>query len=151
MEGNENTLSTPVLPLSLLDILTLPGESQRKTNIACITPLPEYTISGLNSPTNGESPIWKKNISCDAFYYNANINYLPSEDLLKIHHYFKSQKKYVTSDEFPEYVKNLKELDNNMAYLLYIPKNYSVSETSSLSGLPAVLLFSLFVIVSLAV
>lgn len=151
MEGNENMLSTRFLPLSLLDILTLPGESQRKNEYALYYPATRIHDIRIKLPNKWGISDMEKNISCDAFYYNANINYLPSDDLLKIHHYFKSQKKYVTSDEFPEYVKNLKELDNNMAYLLYIPKNYSVSETSSLSGLPAVLLFSLFVIVSLAV
>lgn len=121
-------------PYTIVDVLSMPAKSERKTPFALAFPTTRNHVINVTLPDDWSMSQKGLNINSSNLYYDLEIAYLPKKRFLTLNHSLKIQKDHVTVEEFPTYYQNLKKLDNNIVYSIINSKD-DVNSGSSFSFL----------------
>lgn len=125
MVENKNNISVEFSPSGIIDVLLSPSDVNRKTPFELYYPITKRHNIQVKLPSQWGIKNYDYTISSKAFYYEYSSTYDKSERLLNINHYYKSQNSYVPVDEFKQYYNDIKKIENNISYYIYIDKRYA--------------------------
>ncbi len=123
----EKHIAVSFTPTSLLNTLYVPTKDKRKTDLAILFPiLREHRIK-VNLPTDWTINNDKLFVNSPGFYFEWTVNYNKKEKFIDLNYYLKPQKSYITTDEYDQYNKDVRKVDQSLGYYIYIPENYTES------------------------
>jgi len=131
MADNPNNIGIYFQPTSIIDILFLPTETDRKTELALAYPALRKHHIKVNFPTSWNISPNDNIIASKGFYYELDVNYDKKLKQLDINHSLDMSKSFIEVSEYSAYVKDLNVLDKNLTYQIFIPKGYASGVTFS--------------------
>lgn len=120
---DENQITASFYPFSLINALAMPSKRERKLPFATAYPMSRTHIINIKLPQKWNILNDSYSIDSENLFYESDIKYFPSEDLLSLQYFLKTQKDHVTVGEFSKYYDHLKILDNKIGYSLLMPKD----------------------------
>lgn len=120
---DKNQLTISFYPFSLINALAMPAKRERKLPFATAYPLSRNHKINIKLPQKWNIANDNYTINSENLFYEFDVKYRPSEDLLSLEYFLKTKKDHVTVNEFPEYYDNLKYIDAKITYSLLIPRD----------------------------
>jgi transglutaminase-like putative cysteine protease len=123
MIENKDNIGVEFVPLSLVEVLRIPTDKNRKTPYALYFPTHRKHKMTIKLPqswnlTNDNFNINSKNFD---FSFNSKLN--GSNNILYLDFEYKNKNAFVNPSDFDEYYKDIKKIENSIAYYIYIPKS----------------------------
>ncbi|MCK0109567.1 DUF3857 domain-containing transglutaminase family protein [Flavobacteriaceae bacterium S0825] len=131
MENKENFISASFIPSTLSGILYPSSKEERNNEFAIAYPINKYHDIKINLPTTWNVSNDFSMINSAGFYYDWKVDYNKKSNQVEVTHILKTQKNHITNNEILQYQKDLKEVDNNFGFTLYIS-----SDASGMSTIP---------------
>lgn len=122
MVGDGSQISAEFYPYSILDILLSPNESTRKTPYALYHPTHKKHNITVKLPRRWG--IAKDNFTIESkhFDFSLKTKMNRSQDILYLNYNYENKDSYVPTENFDEYYNDIKRVEQNIAYYIYIPK-----------------------------
>ncbi|MFI1773535.1 DUF3857 domain-containing transglutaminase family protein [Thalassobellus citreus] len=128
-------VSATFMPTSLVNVIFEPKKETRNEDYALYYPISRSHRIRLKIPTDWPIEKLDIDINSSGFYYELDVNYQKRDKIIDISHFFKTQKDYISPEEYKQYTKDINKLDQSISYLLYAPENYSNSSAPIVSNL----------------
>lgn len=129
MPEKSNHISATFLASSLLNSLYQPNNDKRKSELSIVYPITREHQIKIKLPTDWGIKNEKLYVTSPSFYYEWKVEYDKKQKTIDLNYYIKTLKDHVTPDEFKAYNQDAKKVDQTTAYLIYIPENFSQSNT----------------------
>lgn len=130
MVEKENHIAVSFTATSLLNSLYMPNKEKRTSELAVTYPIIREHKIKINLPTqwgiNNETLF----VNSPGFYYEWKVNYDRKQKIIDLYYYLETQKDHISKNEFKQYLKDVKKVDQSTGYYLFIPKNFSESTIS---------------------
>lgn len=147
---NDNQIATSFYPYSVINSLNMPAKRERELPFAINYPLSRTHKINIKLPQKWNILNDRFSINSANIFYEFDVKYKPSQDLISLNYFLKVKKDHVTIEEFPEYYENLKKIDTNIAFSLLIPKDggglisMNINSSNTLNYLGIFLLLFIF-------
>lgn len=148
---DKNQITTSFYPYAIINSLNLPNKSLRASPFAIVYPLTRTHEINVKLPEKWNIERENFSINAPSFFYNFDAKYNENKNLLSLNYILKTQKDYVTKEEFREYYEKLKQIDTNVTYSLIIPKGYVASQNNGKSFLEYLGVFIFMLALALAI
>ncbi|PKQ44016.1 DUF3857 domain-containing transglutaminase family protein [Confluentibacter flavum] len=126
-----NHISATFLPSSLLNSLYIPNNDKRDSELSIVYPITREHQIKIKLPIDWGIKNEKLYVTSPGFYYEWKVDYDRKQKTINLNYYLKTLKDHVTPDEFRLYNQDAKKVDQSTAYIIYIPKNFSQSNSIS--------------------
>ncbi|PWH82562.1 hypothetical protein DIS18_09965 [Algibacter marinivivus] len=134
MIEKENHIATTFTATSLLNSLYIPTKEKRNSELAIVYPIIREHKIKINLPTQWGIENEKIFVNSPSFYYEWNVKYDRKKHIIDLYYYLETQKDHINTEEYKQYLKDVKKVDQTTGYYLFIPKNYSNSNTSTVNN-----------------
>lgn len=143
MLGNPKNIAVEFLPYGVLDVLVTPDEKERKTPYALYFPTHRKHQITVKLPTRWD--LKKDNISINSknFDFSLRSKMNSSKDILYVNYEYKNKSSYVAPEDFSTFYDKIKEVEQIMAYYIYIPKSAATNNRFKMGDLDDNLVSSL--------
>ncbi|TBN06721.1 DUF3857 domain-containing protein [Hyunsoonleella flava] len=123
MVGNDKNISVEFYPYSILDVFVIPDEKERKTPFALYYPTHKKHQITVKLPRRWSFKLDKVNVNSKSFDFSMTSKMNPSKDILYLNYEYQNKTSYVKPEDFEDYYTKIKEVEQIMAYYIYIPKS----------------------------
>ena len=123
-------ISVTFTPSAIYDILIMPTEKERKKEFALYYPATKRHTINIKLPRAWNISSSDYNIYSKDFYYEFEGNYKRATNELNLMSYYKNQSSYVKPENFKQYYKDIKDLENRISYYISVPKSYAASDSN---------------------
>lgn len=117
-------------PTAIYDILIIPTERNKTKELALYYPASKRHTIKVKLPRPWNISPTDYNIYSKDFYYEFEGSYNRSLQELTLMSYYKNQSSFVTPENFEQYYNDIKDLENRIAYYIYIPKSYAATNSN---------------------
>jgi len=117
-------------PTAIYDILIVPTERKKTKELALYYPASKRHTIKVKLPRAWNISPTDYNIYSKDFYYEFEGTYNRSSQELTLMSYYKNQSSYVKPENFEQYYNDIKDLENRIAYYIYIPKSYAATNSN---------------------
>ncbi|MEM6517038.1 MAG: DUF3857 domain-containing transglutaminase family protein [Bacteroidota bacterium] len=131
MVGMENNLAVEFAPYSILDVFMSPAEKDRETPFALYYPTHKKHQITVKLPRNWSSGTDKLDINSKNFDFSLRSKMNSRNDILYINYEYENKTSFVRPEDFEDYYNKCKELEQKIAYYIYIPKTGNLSTNAS--------------------
>lgn len=140
---------------SLLNTLYVPKNDKRTSDLSIAYPLIREHRIKVKLPENWAISNDKLYVNSPGFYYEWKVDYSRKEKLLDLYYYLEPQKNHIKPEEYEQYIKDIKKVDQSTGYYIYIPEDYSSTSssnnTSFFDGFVAILKFLMIVGIAICI
>ncbi|WP_203258299.1 DUF3857 domain-containing transglutaminase family protein [Hyunsoonleella ulvae] len=133
MVGNDKNIAVEFTPYSILDVFMLPNEKERKTPYALYYPTHKKHQITVKLPKRWSVPKDNVTINSKSFNFSIKSKMNPSRDILYINYEYKNKSSYVKPEDFEEYYNKIKEVEQIIAYYIFIPKSEASNKSFDMS------------------
>lgn len=130
MVEKENHIAVSFTATSLMNNLYMPNKEKRTSELAITYPIIREHKIKINLPTEWGINNEKLFVNSPGFYYEWKVDYDRKQKVIDLYYYLETQKDHITKNEFKQYLKDVKKVEQNSGYFLFIPKNFSDSTIS---------------------
>ncbi len=123
MVGNDKNIAVEFTPYGVLDVLVSPDEKQRKTPFALYFPTHRKHKITVKLPTRWNLKNETFNVNSKSFDFSLKSKMNSAKDILYINYEYKNKNSYVPPEDFNEFYTKMKEVEQILAYYIYIPKS----------------------------
>ena len=127
MVGNDKNINVELMPYSILDVFVSPEEKTRKTPFALYYPTHKKHQITVKLPQRWSDSKDNINVNSKSFDFLMKSKLNSSQDILYLNYEYENKSGYVTPEDFEEYFSKIKEVEQIIAYYLYIPKSEATS------------------------
>lgn len=147
-------ISITFYPTNIINSLYIPNFRNRINEFSLPYPTSKDHQTKINLPMNWTVNNTDGSISNDMFYADFSVNYAASINQIQVNSYIKFQKSLVEKHEFKEFETDIKQLESQLGYKIFIPENAnslignnkSINYTSDLISFKIVIFIILIVI-----
>jgi len=129
-----NNLWTPMLlddknitvefsPYSVFDVFVVPDEKERETPFALYYPTHKKHQITVKLPEKWSIKKDEISVNSKSFDFSMKTRLSRSKDILYLNYEYQNKSSYVAPEDFEEYYTKIKEVEQIMAYYIYIPKS----------------------------
>lgn len=129
MVEKKNHIAASFTPSSLSNILYVPNKDKRTSEVSLAYPVIRNHNIKINLPMHWDIENENLNVNSAGFYYEWKTEYNYRDKAINLNYYIKTKKDHITTDEYSQYIKDIKKVDQTAGYYIYIPKNYSKTES----------------------
>ena len=123
MIAEEENIAITLSPYSILDIFLSPTERTRETPFALFYPTRKKHQITIKLPQRWGVNTEQINVKSKSFDFSLKTKMNPSKDILYLNYDYKNHKSFVMPADFEEYYAKTKEVEQALAYYIYIPKS----------------------------
>ena len=131
MVEKENHISVAFSATSLLNILYIPTKDKRDNEVSIIYPIIREHKIKVNLPTDWGIKNEKLFVTSPGFYYEWKVDYNKKQKAVNLYYYLATQKDYITTDEYKQYIQDVKKVEQSTGYFIFVPENYSGTNIDS--------------------
>lgn len=123
MLADDKNIAVEFSPHSILDIAILPSEKERKTPFALYYPVQKKHQITVKLPQKWGVVKNEVRINSKSFDFSMKVKMNPSKDILYLNYEYQNKHSFVSPDDFEDYYTKMKEVEQIVAYYIYIPKS----------------------------
>ncbi|WP_341220428.1 DUF2569 family protein [Polaribacter atrinae] len=142
----ENHIGIDFSPYTITNVLSMPSKIERKTPFELSYPITRSHTINVELPEAWNVNEDNFNISTPNIFYDFDVLYNKSENLLTLKHLLKIQKDFVSVAEFPGFYNDLKKLDNELNYNISYNKGGNTTSTGSVLKYLGIFMFICFLL-----
>ncbi|WP_445748665.1 DUF3857 domain-containing protein [Polaribacter sp.] len=135
-------------PYSITNSLSMPNKRERNQPFALPYPLTKTHKINIKLPEKWNISKDSYRINSPILFYDYVIKYKEKENLIELTHYIKTHKDHVTNEEFDEFYENLKKINNNIVFQIYIPNSFNNFKSKDLIEYFGIIIFILVLVIA---
>lgn len=155
MVEKENHISASFSATSISNLLYIPTKDKRDNEVSIIYPIIREHKIKVNLPTTwGGIKNEKLFVNSPGFYYEWKVNYNKKQKVINLYYYLATQKDYITTNEYKQYIQDVKKVEQTAGYFIFVPENYSGTDIDSdviLDGIVNIFKFLFFLAIIIVV
>ncbi|WP_299274478.1 DUF3857 domain-containing transglutaminase family protein [uncultured Psychroserpens sp.] len=158
MVGNDKNINVEFSPYSILDIFYSPDEKERKTPFALYYPSHKKHQITVKLPQRWSIANDNVKVNSKSFDFSLKTKMNRARDIMYLNYEYRNKAGFVKPEDFEDYYTKIKEVEQIIAYYVYIPKSESKSrsfeksfDTEKITSNLATLFFWIAGIVSIVV
>lgn len=123
MLADSKNIAVEFSPSSILDIFYIPNEKERKTPFALYYPTHKKHKITVKLPQRWSDAKDQFTVNSKSFDFSMKTKMNRARNILYLDYEYKNKNSYVKPEDFEEYYTKVKEVEQNIAYYIYIPKS----------------------------
>ena len=123
MVGNAKNIMAEFIPYSLKDVIIFPNEASRKAPFGLYYPTHKKHQITVKLPRRWSLAKEHINVNSKNFKFSLKGKMNSAQNILYLNYEYQNKNSYVKPEDFNEYYTKIKEVEQIMAYFIYIPKD----------------------------
>ena len=123
MKNKPGFIAIDFIPSSLKDVLFIPNIGNRSNEISQVYPVSRDHRMHIKLPKEWKIEQNNDIVSNDIFYYDFSVDYDKNKNEVHIKNYLKTQKSFISNDEFEMFENDITKLEKTFGYSIYVSKN----------------------------
>ena len=123
MVGDDKNITVEFLPYSIFDILISPDEKDRNTPFALYYPTHKKHKITVKLPEKWSVSKNNVNVNSKNFDFSMKVKMNSSRNILYLDYEYENKTSYVAPEDYKEFFTKTKDLEEIIAYYIYIPKS----------------------------
>jgi len=142
----ENQIGVDFTPYTITNVLSMPSKIERETPFELSYPITRSHTINVELPEEWNVDEDNFNLNSPNIFYDFDVLYNKSKNILTLKHLLKIQKDFVSVAEFPAFYNDLKKLDSELNYNISYNTGGSSTSTGSALKYLGIFIFICFLI-----
>lgn len=123
MVADDKNIAVEFSPYSILDIAMLPTEKERKMPFSLYYPTQKKHQITVKLPQKWNIVKDEVRVNSKSFDFSMQAKMNPAKDILYLNYDYHNKQSFVSPNDFEDYYTKIKEVEQIIAYYIYIPKS----------------------------
>ncbi len=125
MLADDKNITVEFSPYSISDVFISPNDKERKTPFALYYPTHKKHQITVKLPQRWSLAKDDISVNSKSFDFSMKAKMNPSRDILYLNYEYRNKHSFVNPEDFDDYYTKIKEVEQIIAYYIYIPKSES--------------------------
>lgn len=123
--ADDQNIAVEFSPYSILDVFISPAEKERETPFTLYYPTGKKHKITVKLPKRLRITNDNISVTSESFDFSMKTKMNPAKDILYLNYEYQNKNSFVKAGDFNEFYKKIKEVEQIMAYYVYLPKSKS--------------------------
>lgn len=154
MVEKENHISVAFSAASLSRLVYIPNKNKRNNEVSIFYSIIKEHKIKVNFLTDWAIENEGFFVTSTGSYYKWKADYNRKQKVINLYYYLATQKDYITTNEYKQYIQDVKNVEQSTGYFIFVPENYSGTNIDSdviLDGIMNIFKFLLFLAIVIVV